>query len=273
MAFITEPICKYLQNLKHYIFIVGIFISAFAWGQDAEYTATGEYQGKNIYVQNPLSPDKVNFCTSSVYLNEKLIITSPKTSAYEINLSHLKRGDAVFIKIEHKQGCKPKIINPQVIRGKNKFQFLTVSADAISVYWTTVGEQPNGKFYLEHYLYRKWENEAEVAGKGSFESNQYSLKPEHHTGDNKYRIRYEQQGGKVFFSRVFEYFSDAEPVSFFPTKVVDKITLSKATDYAVVDSFGNKVAKGKGKEIALNNLKAGLYFLYIDNREEKFVKK
>ncbi len=273
MAFIAEPIDRYLQSLKYYIFIIAIFISVPSWAQETEYTATGEYQGKNIYVQNPLSPDKVNFCTSSVYLNEKLIITSPKTSAYEINLSHLDRGGAVFIKIVHKQGCKPKIINPQVIRGKNKFQFLNVSADAISVYWTTVGEQHNGKFYLEHYLYRKWMKEAEVAGKGSFESNQYSLKPDLHTGDNKYRIIYEQPDGKVFFSRVFEYFNDAEPVSFFPTKVVDKITLSKSTNYSVVDSYGNKVAVGKGKEITLNNLKAGLYFLYIDNREEKFVKK
>lgn len=264
---------RYLHNLKHCIFIIGLFISVLAWGQDTEYTATGEYQGKNIYVQNPLSPDKVNFCTSSVYLNEVLIITSPKTSAYEIDLSQLERGDAVFVKIEHKQGCTPKIINPQVIRGKNKFQFLNVSADAISVYWTTVGEQPNGKFYLEHYLYRIWVNVMEVEGKGSFESNQYSLKPEHYTGDNKYRIRYEQKDGKVFFSRVFQYFNDAEPVSFFPAKVVDKITLSKVTDYSVVDSYGNKVVKGKGNEIVLNHLKAGLYFLYIDNREEKFVKK
>ena len=234
---------------------------------------TGEYQGKNIYVQNPLSTDKVNFCTSEVYLNEQLINNSPKTSAFEINLSHLEVGGPVFIKIVHREGCKPKIINPQVIRSKSKFQFLNVNADALSIHWSTIGELPYGKFSLEHYRNRKWINIKSIEGKGSFDANQYDVKPEHHTGDNKYRIKYVQNNGKVFFSQVFDYFHDVEPISFFPTMVVDKITLSRPTDYTVVDSYGNQITEGTGKEIELNNLKAGLYFLYVDNREEKFVKK
>jgi len=234
---------------------------------------TGEYQGRNVYVQNPLSNDKINFCTSEVYLNEQLIHTSPKTSAFEIDLSHLSVGGPVFIKIVHKEGCAPKVINPQVIRSKSKFQFLNVNADALSIHWSTVGELPYGKYFLEHFRNRKWINIETTTGKGSFEANQYDITPEHHTGDNKYRIKYVQNNGKIFFSQVFDYFNDVEPISFFPTMVVDKITLSRAGDYAVVDSYGNQITKGKGKEIELINLKAGLYFLYVDNREEKFVKK
>jgi hypothetical protein len=64
-----------------------------------------------------------------------------------------------------------------------------------------------------------------------------------------------------------------EPISFFPTLVVDKITLSRESDYAVVDSYGNRITQGKGQVIDLNSLKEGLYFLHVDNREEKFVKK
>ena len=234
---------------------------------------TGEYQGKNIYVQNPLSKDKINFCTSAVYLNERLINSSPKTSAFEINLSHLEIGGSVFIKIVHKEGCTPKIINPQVIRSKSKFKFLNVNADALSIHWVTVGELPYGKFFLEHYRNKKWGNIDIITGKGSFESNQYNIKPEHHTGDNKYRIKHVQNDGKIFFSRGFDYFNDVEPISFYPTLVVDKITLSRESDYAVIDSYGNQMTEGKGKEIELNSLKSGLYFLYVDNREEKFVKK
>ncbi len=241
--------------------------------QDIEYTVTGEYQGKNIYVQNPLSKDKVNFCTSEVYLNERLVNSAPKTSAFEINLSKLKIGDPVFIKIVHKEGCRPKIINPQVVRSKSKFQFLGQNADAISIQWTTIGELPNGKFYLEHYRNKSWINAQTISGKGSFDSNQYNVKPIHHSFDNKYRIKYVQSDGKIFFSGILTYFNDVEPISFFPTMVVDKITLSRASEYSVVDSFGNHVANGSGKEIDLNYLKAGLYFLYVDNREEKFVKK
>jgi hypothetical protein len=55
--------------------------------------------------------------------------------------------------------------------------------------------------------------------------------------------------------------------------VIDKITLSRETDYMVMDSYGNKIASGKGAVIPLPNLQAGMYTLLIDNREEKFVKK
>ena len=238
-----------------------------------ETTLTGEYQGKNLYVQNPLSPDKINFCTQEVYLNEKLVISHPKTSAFEIDLSDLKIGEPVFVKITYNEGCVPKVINPQVVRSKSKFQFSNTLADAISINWNTQGELPHGNFFVEHYKNNKWEMEDTVAGKGSFDSNQYAVGPSYHTGDNKYRIRYEQNDGRIFFSKIIDFYNDVEPVSFHPTLVTDKIFLSRATPYEVVDSYGNEVAKGNGKEINLRNLKAGLYFLHVDNREEKFVKK
>lgn len=259
--------------MRSIVFVVFFLMCHTILAQDTEYTMTGEYQGKNIYVQNPLSRDKVNFCTTEVYLNEKLVNTAPKTSAYEIDLSRLSIGDPVFIKIVHHEGCRPKVINPQVIRSKSKFQFMNVSADAISIHWATIGELPYGKFFLEQYRNKKWQNIKTLSGKGSFESNQYDVRPTHHTGDNKYRIKYVENSGKIFFSHVFQYFNDVEPVSFYPAMVVDKITLSRQTEYEVYDSFGNQMAKGNGKVIQLANLKPGLYFLYIDNREERFVKK
>ena len=239
-----------------------------------EYTFTGEYQGKNIYIQNPLTADKVNFCTQAVFLNEQLVIRSPKTSAYSIDLGHLQLGAPVFIKIVHAEGCVPKVINPQVIRSKSKFQFLSTTIDAISVNWVSKGELPNGKFFLEHYKGKSWKIVQTITGKGSFESNQYTVLPDHHTGDNRYRVKYLQSDGQIFFSRVFDYFYDTDPVSFYPTRVDDHITLSRETDYEIVDSFGNSVAQGRAKEIDLpGNLKSGLYYLHIDNRQEKFVKK
>lgn len=261
----------FLYMLKYLIYAGLILLSLDLFAQE-EYTVTGEYQGRNIYVQNPLSPDQINFCTKEVYLNQKLILRSPKTSAFVIDLSGLKIGDPVFIKIVYSTGCSPKIINPQVIRSKSKFRFINESADAISLNWSTSGELPDGMFYVEHYVQKKWITMAKVPGKGSFENNQYVLRPEHHTGENKYRIRYQQNDGKIFFSKVFEYFNDVEPVSFYPTMVKDKITLSRETSYEIHDSKGNEILRGKAKEINLPTLKPGLYYLYIDNRKEKFVK-
>jgi len=258
--------------LKSLISFALLLVTLQLYAQE-EFTMAGEYQGKSIYVQNPLSSDKINFCTQEVYLNENLVIRYPKTSAFAIDLSGLNIGDPVFIKIVHSEDCVPKIINPQVIRSKSKFHFLNSSADAISLNWSTGGEIPAGIFYVEHYIQKKWVNIMEVQGKGSFESNQYIMKPDHHTGDNKYRIRYIQRDGKIFYSRVFVYFHDVEPVSFYPTLVTDKITLSIITDFEIHDSNDQEILKGRSKEIQLSNLKSGLYYLYIDNRKEKFVKK
>ncbi len=255
------------------IIVLVFFVMVKGFSQDEEYTVTGEYHGKNIYVQNPLSSDKINFCTKEVYLNEKLVLKYPKTSAFEINLQGLSVGDPIFIKIIHYPGCYPKIINPQVIRSKSKFQFLNVTADAESIKWSTVGELPFGKFFLEHYLYKNWINEETISGKGSFESNQYSVVSRYHSGENRFRIKHLQNDGKIFYSSVFSYNNNIDPVSFYPALVDDKITLSRETPYKVVDTFGNVVFQGDANEINVMNLKAGLYFLHIDNREERFVKK
>jgi len=255
------------------IFTTICFFVATEGRAQTEYTLTGEYQGKDLYVQNPLSNDKLNFCTREVYVNDQIVITSPKTSAFAIDLSDMRPGDPILIKIVHKEGCVPKIINPQVIRSKSSFQYLNTSADAISINWVTRGELSDGKFIVEHYQNKNWVAQHAVAGKGSFETNQYSVIPMHHTAENKYRIKYVQNDGKTFFSRIFEYYNDVDPVSFYPALVTDKITLSRESDYAVVDSYGNQVVKGRATEIQLKNLSSGLYFLHIDNREERFVKK
>lgn len=239
----------------------------------AELFVTGEYQGKSLYVQNPLSADRVNFCALSVFLNGELVISHPKTSAFAVDLSHLEIGDAVYVRILHRDGCEPKIINPQVIRSKSAFRFLDITVDGISVNWTTAGEMPFGKYFIEQYRNRKWANVASINGKGDFNWNQYSHLPNHHTGENRYRIKYLQGESQMFFSRVVTYFHDVEPVSFYPAMATDKITLSRESDFSIQDSQGNVLISGKASEIQLNNLTSGLYILFVDNREERFVKK
>ena len=139
-----------------YGFVALLLAVTGAASQEVEYTMTGEYQGKNIYIQNPLSADKINFCTSEVFLNEKLITSSPKTSAFVVDLSGLEIGDPVFLKIVHKEECVPKVINPQVIRSKSSFQYLQVIADDNGIFWSTSGELRSGNYLLEHYRNNSW---------------------------------------------------------------------------------------------------------------------
>lgn len=258
-------------TIRHILFFLTLSLPLQLFAVD--FYATGEYQGKNIYIQNPLSDDQINFCTQFVYVNDVLAVSNPKTSAFEVGLDHLNIGDPVVIRLVHRDGCLPKIINPQVIRSKSKFQFLSVNANESEITWMTKGEYRGGIFRLEVFEHDAWHEEKTIYGKGDFETNQYSISPEYHAGDNRLRVKYTSETGNIFYSPVFEHFSNQEPVSFYPVRVSDKIVLSRKTEYEILDSGGTLIAKGNAETINCSHLKAGLYYLNIDNRTEKFFKK
>lgn len=262
---------KYFFTFSSMLFLFAAFTPFYSLADD--FFATGEYQGKNIYVQNPLSEDKLNFCTQYVYVNDELVLRNPKTSAYEIKLSHFNIGDPVVIRIVHRGNCLPKIINPQVIRSKSKFQFLSLHANENEISWTSKGEYQGGVFHLEIFSHNAWSSTTTIYGKGNIEANQYSVAPEYHAGENKLRLKYVTESGNIFYSRVVEYFNEAEPVSFYPIRVADKIYLSRIANYEVLDPGGKLLAKGKSDIINCSGFKTGLYYLNIDNRTEKFFKK
>jgi hypothetical protein len=74
----------------------------------------GNYQGKNLYVQNPFAGSGVGFCVSNVTVNGNTTTDEIASSAFEIDFRNLqlKLGDKVIVKIEHKDDCKPKVLNP-----------------------------------------------------------------------------------------------------------------------------------------------------------------
>ncbi len=251
-----------------FMFIAGISQAIIA----EEFTFKGVYQGKNIYVQNPLSDDRKNFCTKAVYVNDLLVVNNPKTSAYEVDLSYLSINEPLLIKIIHSGGCVPKVINPQVIRAKNKFQFLSVYVDSSVIRWITKSEVENGKYFLEQYISDKWVIIDMQEAIHDNNTNQYQTIPKHERGLNRYRIKYVTEED-VFYSQVQQFYAKNSPVTVMPDTAQEKIVLSRETDYEILDAEGNQVAQGKAKEIDLVHLSAGLYYLNIENRTEKIIKK
>jgi len=237
------------------------------------FVISGNYQGKNLYVQNPFASNMKDFCTDEVFLNEVKIMDNIKSSAYEIDLSSVAVNSFVNIKITHKEDCKPKILNSQVIRSINNFVFATFTIDEGEIKWITKGESKNSRVFVEQFLYNNWIVLKEVPSKGSASSNSYAYPTNHNSGLNKYRIRVLEKDGNSFYSKTFEYVATLPEVTFFPKRVANKIYLSRATDYEIVDGYGNPLLKGKGKEITCENLSEGVYYLNIDNKTEKFLKK
>ena len=147
-----------------------------------------------------------------------------------------------------------------------------MNVDNDSLSWQTTGEEGIHKFLIEKRKNDNWLIVQTADGKGE-SSNFYSLNITPDIGENQYRIKYIDGTGKTFYSGVATFTDNDEPVTFSPQDVSDKITLSRVAQYKVFDPNGNLLTSGKDKEISLNDLSPGLYYLVINNRTEQFVKK
>lgn len=260
--------------MKTGLLIIFSFLTSMIFAQDAKIELTGVYKGKNLYVQNPFSGDMEHFCTSEVLINGEKKMSNIQSSAYEIDLSFLKIGDAIRLEISHFGDCKPKILNPQVVRNNsNEFHFLSFSVMDNKINWSTKGEFSGCKMFVQQFTRGQWMNVKEIKGKGLSSKADYEISVTHHHGINKYRIKYLDLHGKVVYSHISEFNSSESDLTFYPSRVSTKITLSRVIDYEIMDSYGNVVKKGNGEKIDCTDLKQGVYYLNMHNQTEKFFKK
>lgn len=267
-----------LKNSYLLLLFLGASYSSFA-----DLSIEGHYQGKNLFIQNPEDEDGFGFCVTNATVNGDPISDGIQSSAFEINFAefNLKIGDAVFIVLEHGIGCKPKILNPEVLLPKSTF---VVADGAISctpdgmLTWTTTGESGKLAFTIEQYRWNKWVAIGEVDGMGSAGPNKYSFKVSPHSGENKVRVIQTDHTGKKRPSPEVSFTNTSikEP-QIFPLKVKDVIKFTAdgsaiETKYEIYDAYGNIVKKGVGTEVDCTNLKKGAYYINYDNKNEKFVK-
>lgn len=152
----------------------------------------GTYQGKVLYVQNPFGPGGVGFCVTEVKVNGNITTDETNSSAFEIDLKphKLNLGDKVEIKIFHKDGCRPKVLNPEVLKPKSTFEVISINLDKSGMLkWSTRAETGKLTFYVEQLRWNKWVKVGEVEGVGTPAINNYSFKVLFHSGKNQYRVR------------------------------------------------------------------------------------
>ena len=116
-------------------YLLGFIFSAcafFAFSQGGVIIIEGNYQGKNLYVQNPFASGGVGFCVTEVYVNGNLTTDETQSSAFEIDFKphKLTIGDKVEIKIKHKEDCRPKVLNPEVLKPKSTYEVTAMSVSA-----------------------------------------------------------------------------------------------------------------------------------------------
>jgi hypothetical protein len=129
----------------------------------------GNYQGKNLFIQNPFSEAGVGFCVFEVTVNDQIATDEINSSAFEIDMNNfgLKLSDKVVVKVKHKDGCTPVVLNPEVLKPKSTFDIVKQAISADGTYtWTTTNETGELPFIVEQKRWNKWVKAGEVMGIG-----------------------------------------------------------------------------------------------------------
>ncbi|MGE0569150.1 MAG: hypothetical protein AB7O73_14525 [Bacteroidia bacterium] len=187
----------------------------------------GNYQGKNIYVQNPFTSNGVGFCVSEVKVNGNITTDEVNSSAFEIDMKphKLNVGEKVEIKIYHKEDCKPKVLNPEVLKPKSTYEIISMSVEKDGTFsWSTKSETGKLTFAIEQYRWNKWVKVGEVEGVGTPVTNNYSFKIVPHSGKNMLRVRQTDYTGQPRVSKAAEFESDVPPIVFGPQKASKSIS-------------------------------------------------
>jgi hypothetical protein len=243
-------------------------LSAFA----DELKVNGVYNGINLHVQNPHDGNN-NYCISAIYLNNAQVKFANATMI-TIDLSNLKIGEKVELKILHREKCTPKILNPNALLPRGDFHFGKLKIDAEAIQWEGRGETEQGQYFLEAFKNSAWVAEKVMPAQGSKGVSTYLQKVSHISGINKYRIKYlDTNSNKSYFSDELEFTSDKDKVYFFPKSVSNAIYFSKVVKYEVLDANKKSVLKGSGAEIDCSSLVTGTYYVLYENKTEPFYKK
>jgi hypothetical protein len=260
--------------MKHILSIILVF-SAFS-GFSGTIVLEGNYQGKNLYVQNPFRSSGVGFCAYEVTINGDVSTDETNSSAFEIDFTNfqLSVGEKVVVTIKHNDDCRPKVLNPEVLKPKSTFEVAEIKVDKDGMFiWKTTQETGSLTYVVEQFRWSKWIKVGEVEGKGTSSTNEYSFQTTPHSGENQFRVKQVDYTGKPRYSKPAKYLSKDSEVTFTPLKPKDEITFSSETMFEIYDSYGNIVKKGFSNKIDVTNLPKAIYYLNYDNKTEKFIKK
>ncbi|MFN7015132.1 MAG: hypothetical protein ACK4ON_12770 [Bacteroidia bacterium] len=261
--------------MNKYLVLALSFLPVAAFSNSA-LVIEGKYQNKNLYVQNAFASSGVGFCVFEVRVNGEVTTDEVNSSAFEIDLAqrNLKPGDNVSITIKHKDGCVPKVLNPDALKPIPTFETLEINLTPDGILnWKTKGEQGSLPYIVEQYKWNKWVTVGEVQGKGTSSENEYTFNVALISGENKFRVKQVGLNKKPRYSLETSIKNNRKALEFSYDKSKQQIIFTDETAYEIYDRYGNLVKKGFGKNVDITNLDKSLHYLNFDNQTSEFTKK
>src|SRR5690606_16892292 len=142
------------------------------------------------------------------------------------------------------------------------FTFLgaKVNVQGKKIAFTTVGENGKYSFYIEQYINEEWVVVKHFSGKGSFDTTNYEISiPLFVKGDNKFRIKKENDNGLFDFSKVFELENYSKRIHCFLNEKSNVIEFSSNAYFELIDANGDVTKNGITTNIDLAQLTIGQY--------------
>ena len=267
------------RSLRHALLgMAALFMALSATPASAQQAidVAGLYQGENLLVVNETNPDGVGFCCYEVRVNGLVTADQVNSHAFEIDLrSHgIALGKGVAVRLMHRPGCAPRILNPEVIAPSPGFELIEFEADDNGeVRWVTSEERGRMPFVLQQLKWGKWVDVVRVDGLGGPGERYYNARFKPVRGENILRLTHLAADGALEVKGEARFTSDAAPIRFDYDPRTERMAFSEETQYEVVNAFGTVVLQGHGKEVVLRYLARGEYFVNYGARSETFKKR
>jgi len=235
----------------------------------------GVYTGSNVYVVNPFTKTDHSFSIQTISINNIDYLEDIKSSAFEIDLNQMgfKLGDELHFCIKYKDSIAPSIINLEAIQAKSSFKIKEALIDKNQfLKWKCSNEIGSLPFFVQQYRWNKWITIGQLRGIGTSGINHYQIKVHPHSGENIYRIHQIDSTKKPRYSDTIRYKSRTRPVYLVSSIVKEELKFSAPTQFEIYDLFGNIIFDGFGKQVRLDDLLIGKYYVNFDNKLGEFTK-
>ncbi len=266
--------------MKTSILVFSIFLSLFTSKliHAEEMVLKGIYQGKDLYIINPMLDIGEEYCAYEVIINEEPFNDVINSSAFRITLEYvgLQFGQEYQIVIKHHEDCAPKLVNPEVLKPLSTYELVNYELGYNNILkFNTTHESGKLNFHVEEFRWNKWIKIGEIPGEGGPEDRSYSQKVYPYNGENRYRVYQVDHLNRTFYSDeiVIEVEKEEITVTTPLKKIKKEIVFSGETYFAVINEYGEELISGNGIVVDVSNLKKGEYFLNFENEYVVFKKK
>jgi hypothetical protein len=270
------------MSIKRLTFLIIVFIylsgNVLAEISDEQMVFRGIYQGKDLFIMNPMLNDGVDYCVKEVTINDVVFNDVLNTSAFRISpsIAGLDYGEAYEVVIKHEATCTPTLVNPAVLKPLSSFEVIEYDLGfGDQLRFTTDKECGKLTFYLEEYRWGRWVQTGEVKGNGGPGENTYSIKVYPFAGKNMFRLYQEDHLLRRKYSDelTIDYIKNNVEILTNLKRVRKEIEFSEETRFIIVNEFGEEMKNGSGKLIDVSDLPKGTYYLNFENEFVNFNKR